>query len=133
MEQLAAGYTLDAGVLIAADKNDPAVWRLAKALTSFGLTLTVPAGVLAQTWRGPRSSRIASFLGACVVEPLDENRAKSAGELCALAGTSDVVDASVVAGAHKRWDCVITTDVDDLRLLASYRPGATIVHLRDLL
>ncbi len=34
-----------------------------------------------------------------------------------MAGTSDVVDASVVVGAAARADLIVTSDADDLRRL----------------
>jgi hypothetical protein len=80
----------------------------------------VPAGVVAQAWRGSsRQARLARFLAidAVSVVVLDEPEARAAGVLCGNAGTADVVDASVVICARAREHAVITTDPDDLGLL----------------
>jgi hypothetical protein len=58
-------------------------------------------------------------LGAEVVdiEPLDDERARAAGQLCGVTRTSDVIDASVVLCARSHRQGVLTSDVDDLRRL----------------
>jgi hypothetical protein len=48
---------------------------------------------------------------------MDEYVARSAGELCGAAGTSDVIDATVVITARGSGDTVLTSDPDDLRRL----------------
>jgi len=80
----------------------------------------VPAGVLAQVWRGgARQQPLAALLSEPFVEvvPLDEAAAKAAGELCGRQGTDDIVDASVALCARITWSTVITGDPDDLRRL----------------
>jgi len=57
---------------------------------------------------------MSRLLGGCRIEALDEARARSAGAACSVAGTSDVVDASVVVGAGARGDVVVTGDPGDL-------------------
>ena len=52
---------------------------------------------LARAWHGPGGARLAQVVKACWVEPLDEGLAKTVGELLGRAGTSDVIDAAVVA------------------------------------
>lgn len=113
------GATYDTGVLIAADRNDREVMLLHNSLLSQGIEPTVPAGVLAQAWRGGPQAGLSRLLKGCRVETLDEGRARLAGTACAAAGTSDTVDASVVAGAATRNDLCITSDPDDLDALAS--------------
>lgn len=83
-----------------------------------GIVPVVPAGVLAQAWRGGPQPKLSRLLAGCRVEALNEVRARSAGAACALAGTSDVVDASVAVGAASRDDVVVTSDPDDIRHLA---------------
>jgi hypothetical protein len=116
------GLTLDAGALIALERNDRRVIAALRVAVEAELAITVPAGVVAQVWRdGARQARLARFLGSAsvVVEPLDDARARAAGQLCGVAGTRDVIDASVVLGAKARGDRVFTTDIDDLRALDS--------------
>lgn len=123
------GLTLDAGALVALDRNDrPTVLRLRMALTN-GLAVAIPAGVLAQVWRdGRRQARLARLLSSTgvEVEPLDETRAREAGQLCGVRGTSDIIDASVVLCAKARGHRIISSDVDDLRRLD---PTAFIIRV----
>lgn len=80
--------------------------------------ITVPAGAFAQAWRdGSRQARLAAFIGAAMVDPLDVHAARAAGVLCGLTGTSDVVDASIVVSARARGDRVMTSDPVDLSRL----------------
>jgi hypothetical protein len=60
---------------------------------------------------------MSRLLAGCRVEDLNEARARSAGAACGAAGSSDVVDASVVVGAAARGDLVVTSDVGDLERL----------------
>ena len=52
------------------------------------------------------------------LEAWGEVEARSAGALCGLARTADVVDAGVVIGALRRNDTVFTSDPEDLARLA---------------
>src|SRR5262245_49860392 len=122
------GLTLDAGALVALEHADRHVMSLLALARANALTVTIPAGALGQVWRdGRRQARLARLLGLpdVDVEPLDDLRAKAAGQLCGVCGTSDVIDASVALGARARGDRVLTSDVDDLRRLA---PGLTIIR-----
>jgi hypothetical protein len=121
------GLTLDAGALIAAERNDRSFWAFWKEASGRGVVPVIPAPALAQAWRGPRSARVAQVVKACWVEPLDEGLAKAVGELLGRARTSDVVDAAVVAGAAQRGDAVLTSDARDLRRLAAVAGGTVEV------
>lgn len=115
-----SGLTLDAGALIAFERNERAVVAIVARARERRIGLVVPAGVVAQVWRdGMRQVRLARLLGADVVhvEPLDDTRARAAGQLCGVTGTSDVVDASVVLCARARGHGVLTSDPGDLRRL----------------
>jgi len=65
-------------------------------------------------------------LGSEEVEiiPLDEQLARSCGELCGASNTSDIIDASVVILARGRRDPIVTSDPHDLRRLD---PAALII------
>ena len=52
-----------------------------------------------------------------LIEALDGQLARMAGQLCGLTGTRDVIDASVVLCAHRRGHVVVTSDPEDLRRL----------------
>jgi predicted nucleic acid-binding protein len=114
------GLTLDAGALIAFERNDrPTVALVARSLVH-GYTLAVPAGVVAQVWRdGRRQVRLARLLSADEVDivVLDDQRAREAGQLCGVRCTHDIVDASVVLCARARRHRIVTSDPDDLKRL----------------
>lgn len=115
-----SGVTLDAGALIAFERNERAVVAIVARARERGIGLAVPAGVVGQVWRdGARQARLARLLGADLVdvEPLDDARARACGQLCGVTGTSDVVDASVVLCARARGHGVLTSDPEDLRRL----------------
>jgi hypothetical protein len=123
----AAGITLDAGALIALDRGDKRMIALLRQALKQGCAFRVPAGVLGQAWRDGRVQvTLARFLRSEEVEivPLDEQLARSCGELCGAANTSDVIDASVVILARERRDPIITSDPHDLRRLD---PAAPII------
>jgi hypothetical protein len=114
------GVTYDTGALIAADKGERRMWARHRALLMRREVPTVPAPVVAQSWRGSgRQAQLARLLAGCYVESLDDVRARAAGSLAAQASTTDVVDACVVEGALRRHDLVVSSDYDDLQLIAS--------------
>jgi len=113
-----SGLTYDTGALIAAEANRRELWALHARSLQRGLRPNVPAGVLAQAWRGGPQANLSRLLRGCRIEELTEQRARGAGVACASAGTSDVVDAAVVVGALARNDLVVTSDPDDLRRIA---------------
>jgi predicted nucleic acid-binding protein len=111
---------LDAGALIAFERNDRRVRTLIELAMAHGRTLCVPAGVVAQVWRdGARQARLARLLGSGLldVQVLDRDEAQAVGVLCGRSGTSDVVDASVALLARRLRAVVVTSDPDDLRRL----------------
>lgn len=116
------GLTLDASALIAFERNDRSVVAIIARAQLHGVRLAAPAGVVGQAWRdGSRQVRLARLLGSDLVEvvPLDDERARAAGQLCGVAGTRDVVDASVVLCAREHGHGVLTSDIDDLKRLDS--------------
>jgi predicted nucleic acid-binding protein len=115
-----SGLTLDAGALIAFERNDRRVVAMLLRALQLGAGLAVPAGVVGQTWRdGRRQARLARLLSSpsLEVEALDDQRARAAGQLCGVSETSDIVDASVVLCAKARGHAIVTTDPDDVRHL----------------
>jgi len=123
------GYVLDAGALIAFERNDRNLVKLLRTACEHEAPIVIPAGVVGQLWRdGRRQARLASFLAADGVEidPLDDRRAREAGQLCGIAKTRDVVDASVVACARAGKHKIITSDPDDL---ARIDPRVELIEL----
>ena len=113
------GVTYDAGALLAAERGSRQMLAQHRRALESGVVPVVPAGALAQAWRGGPQPRLSRLLAGCRVEELDEPRARSAGAALALAKTSDVVDASVAVGAAARGDVVITSDAADIQHIAS--------------
>ena len=115
-----AGLTLDAGALIAFERNDRRVVALLARALDHQWALVVPAGVVGQVWRdGRRQARLARLLATheVQIEVLDDRRAREAGQLCGARGTTDVIDASVALGARERGHRIVTSDPKDLKRL----------------
>jgi hypothetical protein len=114
------GVTYDSGPLIAADRAERRIWARYRALLALREVPTVPAPVVAQSWRGGgRQALLARLLAGCDVEALDEVQALAVGSLAARAATTDIVDACVVEGAIRRRDLVVSSDQDDLQAIAA--------------
>ena len=114
------GVTYDTGALIAADRGERRMWARHRALLLRREVPTVPAPVVAQSWRGSnRQVLLTRILSGCEVEALDDTQARSVGALAARAATSDVVDACVVEGALRRRDLVVSSDEGDLQSIAT--------------
>jgi predicted nucleic acid-binding protein len=107
----------DAGVLVAADRNDRRAWADHKARLQFGIVAAVPSAVLAQVSRSPQQAQLRRFLTGCAVVPLGERDAHEAGRLLGKTRTTDVVDAVVVRAALRENAMILTSDPDDLRRL----------------
>jgi len=83
--------------------------------------------VIGQVWRdGARQAQIARLIEAngTIVEPLDLDVAKLAGAYCGHAGTTDVVDATVVIAARQHHAAIVSSDRSDLHRLD---PGIQII------
>jgi hypothetical protein len=114
------GVTLDAGGLIALDRDDRRVVVLLARARETGATITVPASALAQAIRRPdRQARLARLIRQPTTDVVDVGRvdATSIGRLLAASGTSDITDAHVVICARRADQPVVTSDPGDLRQL----------------
>lgn len=110
------GVTYDTGALIAADRNDRQMWAIHAGFLALEVSPTVPTLVLAEAWRGSsRQASLARFLALCTTEPMTEDQAKAVGTLAARAGHDDVVDVTVVEGAIRRHDAVVTSNPTHIR------------------
>jgi hypothetical protein len=108
---------LDAGALIALDRNERPMWTRLKASEQAEELPVTHGGVVGQVWRGGRrQARLASALAGIEVRPLDENLGRAAGELLAATGMADVVDAAVALLALD-GDEVVSVDRDDMATL----------------
>jgi predicted nucleic acid-binding protein len=115
-----SGVTLDAGGLIALDRNDRRVIALLARAAELGVRVTVPATALAQAIRRPaRQARLARLLRQprTALAPLDGPDATQVGILLAASRTNDIADAHVVICARRNDDAIVTSDPQDLRRL----------------
>jgi hypothetical protein len=119
---------LDAGALIALDRNDRSMWvRLAGVLEREDDVIT-HAGIVGQVWRNPsRQAQLARSLRFVDVRPLDIALAKESGLLMAAAKMIDVHDAALAMLCEPN-DALLTSDVGDLASLLSAR-GLTSVDI----
>jgi predicted nucleic acid-binding protein len=116
------GVTLDAGALIALDRNDRRVVVLLARARETGARITVPATALAQAVRQPdRQVRLARLIRQPTTDviALDRVDATNVGRLLAASGTADIADAHVVICARRSNQQVVTSDPGDLRALDS--------------
>lgn len=114
------GLTLDTGALIAIERETDFARALVLNARSSGTPIAIPAGVLAQAWRGgARQTPIARLIKDPIVEcpPLDQFAGIQVGRVCAHTGTSDVIDAHVALIARERGYAVVTSDPDDIRAI----------------
>ncbi|MBI4893259.1 MAG: PIN domain-containing protein [Acidobacteria bacterium] len=108
----------DAGVLVAADKNERRAWAEHKVRLELGIALLVPAPVVSQVSRSPQQVQLRHFLTGCTVVSLGETEAHEAGRLLGATRTSDIVDAVVVTTALRQKAAILTSDPGDIGRLA---------------
>ena len=120
------GVTFDSGVLIALERRHAGALALLKACRLSRASITIPATVVAEWWRGHHRA----LLEAGSLDALTPALAQRAGELLARTGGSNTVDATVVASAAQRGDLVVTGDGADLRVLARAVPSVEVADLR---
>jgi len=109
---------LDTGALIALDHPASAILmqaRLDEALRRGG-AICIPAGVVAQAWRGARQVRLARLIRSRDVDiaVMTRSVARTVGQMCADSGHADIVDVHVALCAREREHAVVTSDPDDL-------------------
>jgi hypothetical protein len=123
-----SGIVLDAGALIALEKNDRGLWLALRAATVANRTILVPSTVVAQVWRGGSAqAHVARALNWSKIAGFD-GLERAVGELCAKTRTSDICDAHVALVAAREGDVLYTSDPDDLRpLIAAARGRRPIV------
>jgi predicted nucleic acid-binding protein len=115
-----AGITLDAGGLIALDRDARRVVVLLARARETGARVTIPATALAQAIRRPeQQARLARLVRQPTTDvvALDRVDATNVGRLLAASATSDITDAHVVICARRSGQRVVTSDPGDLRTL----------------
>jgi hypothetical protein len=115
-----AGVTYDTGALVAAERNDRRMWALHAGFLAEEVGPVVPAPVLAEAWRGgSHQASLSRLLALCGVEPMSEDQARNVGALAGKATHDDIVDVTVVEGAVRRNDAVVTSNEGHIRRVAS--------------
>jgi hypothetical protein len=128
-----SSLVLDAGALIALDRNDRGVWVMLRIATDDARLVQVPAGAIAQAWRDGRTQVLLTrALRHCDEVPLDGAIARAAGLLCGKSRTADIVDASVAiaaAGLARRGAVsVLTSDSGDIEhLVETLQVGVNVI------
>jgi predicted nucleic acid-binding protein len=114
------GITLDAGGLIALDRDHRGVIALLARAAELGARVTVPATALAQAMRAPaKQARLSRLVRQPMTDvvPLDGVDAISVGVLLAATRTADIADAHVAICARRAGGPLVTSDPDDLARL----------------
>ena len=110
---------LDAGALVAVDRDDRAVVARLRVAQQHGLELRSNAMVVAQVWRdrSGRQVNLARLLQAVDVRAISQRDGRAARALLGAAGTSDPVGATVVLLAAP-GDRILTSDPGDIGRLS---------------
>lgn len=119
---------LDAGALVAVDRDDRAMIARLEAARQHGLELRSNAMVVAQAWRDPhgRQVRLARLLRGVDVRAIDPEVGRAAGVLLGAADASDPIDATVVLLAGP-GDRILTSDPADLTRLATAASARAVI------
>ena len=116
-------FVYDAGVLIAADRNDRDVWADHRARLERGIAPVTTAPIVAQVSRSDRQAQLRRFLRGCDTVAFTPAQAHAVGALLGAADAADVVDAHLVLVAGELGASVLTSDKDDLSPLSSHLPS----------
>jgi hypothetical protein len=119
---------LDAGFLVSVDRGERVAQEFLAAAVRHNTQLHSTEPVVAQVWRdGSRQARLARFLAAIAVHPLDDGR--TVGALLSRSGAADVVDAHLVSVAIRIGEPILTADDGDIGRLAAALPALQpLVH-----
>lgn len=120
---LGKALILDAGVFIALENPSQrrVVLALIERMQAEGVEPATNDAALAQAWRDPaRQVPMAMLVKATTVHRFGDPRV--IGIRCGMAGTSDVVDASLAVLADQLETVIVTTDPADMaRLNVAYQ------------
>lgn len=123
-----SALVLDAGALVAIDRDDRAMIARLRVAQQRGVELRTNAMVVAQVWRDRqgRQANLARLLRAVDVRAIDHQDGRQAGALLGHADTADPIDASVVLLAEP-GDRILTSDPDDLTRLAAAAANSAVI------
>jgi hypothetical protein len=119
---------LDAGALVAVDRDDRAMMARLRVSQQHGLELRSNAMVVAQVWRDRQGRQVylARLLQAVNVRAINQADGRDAGVLQAAAGTADPIDATVVLLAAP-GDRILTSDPGDITRLAAAAGNRAVI------
>lgn len=119
---------LDAGALIAIDRDDRDVHKTVRDAHRMGVQVLTNSMAVAQVWRDSkgRQAELAKVLRGVRVQSVTPDDGRRAGELLEAAGLSDAIDASVALLAET-GDRVLTSDPGDLRALCEAAGNRVVV------
>ncbi len=118
----------DAGLLVAADRNDREVWADHRARLEVGVVPVTTAPVVAQVSRSPDQVQLRRFLRGCDIVGFTKDEPHEVGALLSQAGSSDVVDAHVVLTASRGRSTLLTSDEQDLQQLSDCLPEPIVIQ-----
>lgn len=125
------GVTYDTVALIAADRNDRRLWALHAGFLALEISPTVPTPVLTEAWRGgTRQASLVRFLALCETEVLSDEQARAVGMLAGKSGHDDIVDVTVVEGAIRRHDAIVTSNHSHIRKIADAARAKVTIERR---
>jgi len=120
---------LDAGALIAYERGSRTVQASLERAHREGDDVRTSTAVVAQTWHGdPKQARLERLLRGVDERDLMSAQARSIGGSLRRAGTTDVVDGTIIDIARD-GDEILTSDPGDLRRLAVSDAKAVIITL----
>ena len=122
------GLTFDTGMLISLERRKQRAWEVYRRARERHASVTIPAPVLGEWWRGRTELRQA-IVDSVRVEPLTDAVAILAGEALAAVMGVGTIDAFVMAVAALRGDVVYTGDVADLQKLCAFFPGVRVLSI----
>lgn len=114
-----SALVLDAGALVAVDRDDRAMMARLRVAEQHGVELRSNAMVVAQVWRDRQGRQVslARLLRAVDVRAVDHQDGREAGVLLGVTSAADPIDATVVLLASP-GDRILTSDPRDLTRLA---------------
>ena len=112
---------LDAGGLIAVDRQDRVVGAMLRVAQQETIPVRTSASVIAQVWRnGSLQANLARVLAGVDTAALDGPTGRLVGELLGRSRTSDVVDGHLGL-IVRSGDTVLTSDPKDIKMILNAR------------
>jgi hypothetical protein len=119
---------LDAGGLIAVDRQDRAVGAMLRIVQQESIPVRTSASVVAQVWRnGSHQANLARVLAGVDTVAINGPTGRLVGELLAKSRTSDVVDGHLAFIVRAR-DTVLTSDPNDIKKILNTRGVSATVR-----